>query len=343
MKAVLCSSMRIILLLFLCVQIGLTGLFAQQTVHSFSEEEYIFQSEQLNKLGAEKPFAFYQDSVTAYFSYRFGFGTLLLNKIDFQQSLDTVQINSLDVLFYGGRSDSTGLLGATIEAKLWINQPELDSLDETNALRGTSPVSVVLPTQGLGDYTFVFTDTTELYDVSNVVIGLYYSNVNDTVGAVSPVYTPDPKVLEEQFVFRQRVDSAVINYVRQDHDTFWERPANVGGMLASLNLKRSSDTVPTNLDDINQQNTHPEKISISNYPNPFNPSTTIVVDVEQSAGYSIRIMNVIGEVIHNQEVLIHNQQPYHYLWQAAQRSSGVYIVEIIGPTHRKHHRILLLK
>lgn len=335
--------MRNIILLFLFIQIGLSGLNAQQKIHSFSEEAYDIQFDQTLKLSAEQPLAFYSDSVPAYYSLRFGTGTLLLNKIDFQQRLDTIQVNSFEVLFYGGRSDTTGLMGASIEARLWVNQSELDSLDETNSLRSSSPVSVVLPTQSLGDYTFVFNDTTEIYDVSNIVVGLYYSNVNDSVGAVSPAFTPDPEVFEEQFVFRQRIDSAVINYVRQDHNAFWEKPENVGGMLASLNIKRSSETVPTRIENVNEDDRQPEKITISNYPNPFNPSTTIEVSVEQSASYSIRILNVLGEVIHNQEVFIHNQQPYHYLWQAEQKASGVYIIEIIGSSYRTYHQVLLLK
>ncbi|HTY10376.1 MAG TPA: putative Ig domain-containing protein [Bacteroidota bacterium] len=74
-----------------------------------------------------------------------------------------------------------------------------------------------------------------------------------------------------------------------------------------------------------------------NYPNPFNPSTTIRYGIPELSNVSVKVYNILGQVV---ATLVHEvQQPqfYEYRWNPNHAASGVYIVVInaqslISPT-----------
>jgi flagellar hook assembly protein FlgD len=41
----------------------------------------------------------------------------------------------------------------------------------------------------------------------------------------------------------------------------------------------------------------PANFAISNFPNPFNPSTTISLSLPQASEYSVKIYNVVGQLV----------------------------------------------
>ena len=65
-----------------------------------------------------------------------------------------------------------------------------------------------------------------------------------------------------------------------------------------------------------------------NYPNPFNPSTTIRYGIPELSNVSVKVYNILGQVV---ATLVHEvQQPqfYEYRWNPNHAASGVYIVVI---------------
>ena len=66
-----------------------------------------------------------------------------------------------------------------------------------------------------------------------------------------------------------------------------------------------------------------------NYPNPFNPSTTIAYDLPSMSRVTVRIYNLLGQVV---STLVDDHQPagrYKFVWDAgSQVSSGVYFYRI---------------
>ncbi|MHB8579240.1 MAG: T9SS type A sorting domain-containing protein [Ignavibacteriaceae bacterium] len=74
----------------------------------------------------------------------------------------------------------------------------------------------------------------------------------------------------------------------------------------------------------------PDKFSLEqNYPNPFNPSTTIRFDLTKQSNVSLKIYNVVGQVV---STLINNQTfnaGYHSIqWNANSFASGVYFYRL---------------
>ena len=62
----------------------------------------------------------------------------------------------------------------------------------------------------------------------------------------------------------------------------------------------------------------------NNYPNPFNPSTTIVFGLPEASVVTIEVFNTLGQKV---ATLINNEMDagYHdFIWDASRVSSGVY-------------------
>ena len=88
-----------------------------------------------------------------------------------------------------------------------------------------------------------------------------------------------------------------------------------------------------------------------NYPNPFNPTTTIPFGVPRRATLTLKIFNILGEVV---SVLVLNQEYdagyYDVSFDASRLASGVYYYELAAresegtqSEFRQVKKLLLLK
>ena len=87
---------------------------------------------------------------------------------------------------------------------------------------------------------------------------------------------------------------------------------------------------------------------LGNYPNPFNPSTTILLDVPQMATISVDLFNVLGQWVHREEFPTVAPGPSRSLpLEMAHLSSGAYVYQISARTwktvHRASGRMTLIK
>ncbi len=89
---------------------------------------------------------------------------------------------------------------------------------------------------------------------------------------------------------------------------------------------------------------HPTELALlPNYPNPFNPWTTIPFTLVDSAPTSVTIYNLRGEVV---STLFSGNlgAGYHETrWNASEASSGVYLVKLESGGISKTHKIMVLK
>ncbi len=80
-----------------------------------------------------------------------------------------------------------------------------------------------------------------------------------------------------------------------------------------------------------------------NYPNPFNPQTTIRFDIAEAAHVRLSIFDVLGREL---DVLVADQMSpgrYEYTWEATTRPSGVYLYRLQANTFSKTGTMLLVK
>ena len=81
----------------------------------------------------------------------------------------------------------------------------------------------------------------------------------------------------------------------------------------------------------------------SAYPNPFNPSTTISIDLNTEANVSISVYNTMGQLM---DVLVNdnlNAGSYPFVWNAQDAPSGLYFIKTNINSNMSTQKILLLK
>ena len=83
----------------------------------------------------------------------------------------------------------------------------------------------------------------------------------------------------------------------------------------------------------------------SNYPNPFNPVTTIQFDIpaETQHPISLQVYDISGRMV---ETLVNEKlEPgqHEMQWNAAQHSSGVYFLRMDAVSFTKTQKMILLK
>lgn len=80
-----------------------------------------------------------------------------------------------------------------------------------------------------------------------------------------------------------------------------------------------------------------------NYPNPFNPSTTIRFTLERSSHVMLTIFNTLGEA---SVILANEQRPagsHEITWEAAGYPSGPYFFRLVAENHVTSGKLMLMK
>ncbi len=84
-------------------------------------------------------------------------------------------------------------------------------------------------------------------------------------------------------------------------------------------------------------------ISINNFPNPFNSTTTVLYSVPEQGIISLDLFNGIGEKIKNLDVGYKDRGEYEMKLNADEISSGIYFIVLRTINHTRCHKIMLLK
>ena len=82
------------------------------------------------------------------------------------------------------------------------------------------------------------------------------------------------------------------------------------------------------------------QIQLSNYPNPFNPQTTIAFNVQEGETGTLEIFNLKGQFIYSQEF---DSGDHSYVWDAAGQSSGIYFYRITSGDFEQTRKMILMK
>ena len=102
--------------------------------------------------------------------------------------------------------------------------------------------------------------------------------------------------------------------------------------LASNYSVMKVDEVSTNCDYL-----------FTNYPNPFNPSTTILYNLPENSKVSIKIYNIYGREITKLVDGIQEKGSYSIVWKPESISSGVYYAILLTNYHYKTIKLLYMK
>jgi hypothetical protein len=81
----------------------------------------------------------------------------------------------------------------------------------------------------------------------------------------------------------------------------------------------------------------------TNYPNPFNPSTTINYSLKNHGSVTLRVYNMLGQQV---STLVNEEQqagPHSVNFDASRLSSGVYFYSIESGSFRASKKMILMK
>ena len=78
------------------------------------------------------------------------------------------------------------------------------------------------------------------------------------------------------------------------------------------------------------------------YPNPFNPSTTISIDVGNEKLRSLNIYNLNGKLIERFSIEYYISGHHQILWRPINLSSGIYFIEMVAKDFRSTQKLILL-
>lgn len=79
---------------------------------------------------------------------------------------------------------------------------------------------------------------------------------------------------------------------------------------------------------INLANTPAQYLVASNFPNPFNPATTISYTLPSSGALSVKIYNAAGALVHQEALRAAGAESGQIVWDAANNASGIYYIHL---------------
>lgn len=82
---------------------------------------------------------------------------------------------------------------------------------------------------------------------------------------------------------------------------------------------------------------------MQNFPNPFNPSTTIEYSIPEGSMVSLKIYNVLGQEVKTLVNQFQNSGSYKATFNASNMPSGIYLYELNAANFRSVRKMLLLK
>ncbi|MCW9066143.1 MAG: T9SS type A sorting domain-containing protein, partial [Ignavibacteriaceae bacterium] len=80
-----------------------------------------------------------------------------------------------------------------------------------------------------------------------------------------------------------------------------------------------------------------------NYPNPFNPQTTIQLELPTDGFVSLKIYNVLGQEVATLVSDNLSAGSYKYVWNASNFASGIYVYRLEANGQMMDKKMILLR
>ena len=79
------------------------------------------------------------------------------------------------------------------------------------------------------------------------------------------------------------------------------------------------------------------------YPNPFNPTTSVVLSIPEASYVSVKVYNLVGQEVATLANGMMEANTYTLTWDASSMSSGVYLVRAEGAGQIATQKVMLIK
>jgi len=110
--------------------------------------------------------------------------------------------------------------------------------------------------------------------------------------------------------------------------------------IIEATIVNSNDALPTSNVSIEE----PATFVVGNaFPNPFNPSTNISVELTATADLSVKVYNLMGQLVDVIAEGSYSPSTYNWTWNAENLASGVYLVKTQVGSDVSTQKVMLLK
>jgi len=175
------------------------------------------------------------------------------------------------------------------------------------------------------------TQIMEIYNYSdNELTGMMFPPVWLNVPAEFNVAAHSIEQVEIEFAPQQEgnySDLLIVTTSNPDYATFF---INVSGEGLINNIAEANEIAP--IAEI-----------IGNYPNPFNPETTLVYSLAEAASITLGIYNIKGEEVAVLQQGYMAAGEHRVIWQAENLPAGVYLARLVSKNYNTEHKLILLK
>lgn len=283
------------------------------------------------------------------FGDRFSFGLFItLPALDYPY-----RIMSWNLPFYGGAVSSGGLSDASVGADIWLSASDFDDIDPDSVDASASGTQISAGAFQYTEVSFTFAGLPNISSPTTIALEAYYTSGPDS-NAVSPIWTTDQR-LNQYFYSRPEADTdSTTTIALYPHDEFWALynvdPSVFGEISGYLIVEydTTSTTPPDGEDPLSTSLREEWYLPgshrvVSNYPNPFNPSTVIRIMPQMTGQHEINIYDLLGRIVKRESLNAIAGNELQYIWDASGMATGVYHVSVKAGSRRWHHTMTLTK
>jgi hypothetical protein len=165
----------------------------------------------------------------------------------------------------------------------------------------------------------------------NISKGAYTYEVNNLIEELMQEWDGSNWLNDWKYKYTYDMNNNTIEWLYQDWD----------GSSWVNHEKLTYSYIPT---DVNEFTGEIKTYSLSsNFPNPFNPTTTIKYQIPEMNFVKVKVYDILGNEI---ETLVNEEKPagaYEITWSAANLPSGVYFYRIQAEEFMQTRKMVLLK
>ena len=212
----------------------------------------------------------------------------------------------------------------------------LENLDSPSMSYDNRNISIMINEGGDREGYFIYTSSCDFLYNEDLSWSYHYFGFNKDTGQITFLrrfITPLGLLGFEELIYEiidWSVDSFVAEYISNDGITFHQ-------LRVSLNYLETHEPLPN-------------KVELSeNFPNPFNPSTNLIVSVNKKSGGSLTIYDLIGNEVRRLFDGTFDQGNTKIVWngldnQGSKISGGIYICQLlVNGTHIQSQKMTLIK
>jgi hypothetical protein len=204
---------------------------------------------------------------------------------------------------------------------------------------------VYLSADSLKEYRFLAQNNQVTFDNSEemrVGIGVLIESWIDSDSALSVAERGGGSDIREMFPFCG-IAASIVMPIAPPFYCLWRVDYKLSGIVRTILVNAASGEVVTSIPTGDDRDLPIQYCLQQNFPNPFNPSTTISYSIPRKSFVSLKIFDVVGREIESIVNEDKNPGEYNIRYNASRLSSGIYFLRLEAGNFVNVKRCVIIK